>query len=30
MEVFPAPEGAVMIIILLLEAMRKDGKEILN
>ena len=27
MEVFPAPEGAVMIMILLLEAMRKDGEK---
>ena len=27
MEVFPAPEGAVMMMILLLEAMRKDGEK---
>jgi hypothetical protein len=27
MEVFPAPEGAVMIMILLLETMRKDGEK---
>jgi len=29
-DVFPAPEGAVMIMILFSEAMRKDGEEILN
>jgi hypothetical protein len=27
MEVFPAPEGAVMIMILLREAMRKDEEK---